>query len=83
MPINGLGDEVLASLDRARASQLVNLPGQRKTRLREVEVSGIDHFVLERELAGYGEVPLIIGFHMPVAQVDAPLRLLYSSGLVG
>ena len=81
--IEDVADKVLISLDQATDTNFVNISEHNSTRFLELDLAGTKHFILERTLTGYGVVPFTIGYHLPASSVDAPLRLLYRSGLVG
>ena len=83
VPFERVADIVLNSLNRATDTNLINISANSSTRFLELDLAGTKHFIIKRTLAGYGAVPLIIGYHLPASSVDAPLRLLYWSGLVG
>ena len=78
-----IGDPVIAALDTAVPSTLIDVSGYKDTRLDEVDVDGIGYFVFRQPLHGYGKVPITIGSYRAAAEVNAPIRLLVWSGLAG
>ncbi len=81
--VERLGDPVLSGLGRAVPSEFADLSAQRNARMHELEVDGVRYFVLRKTLRQYGETPLVIGSYIAAGKVDAPVRLLYTSGLIG
>ncbi len=83
VPLDQVGDRVLASIDQSVPTQIVDLAPERGARLLQLSVDNVKYFVLEQTLRQYGNTPLVIGAYRRAAEVDAPLRLLYLSGFIG
>jgi hypothetical protein len=81
--VERLGDPVLSGLGRAVPFKYADLSAQTYARMDELEVDGVRYFVLRKTLRQYGETPLVIGSYIAAGEVDAPVRLLYTSGLIG
>ncbi|MDP6389328.1 MAG: HAMP domain-containing protein, partial [Alphaproteobacteria bacterium] len=78
-----IGDAVIAALDTAAPSTLIDVSAYPGARIDKLEVDGIGYFVLRRPLQGYGKVPITIATYRAAAEVNAPIRLLVWSGLAG
>ena len=81
--VGQLGDPVISGLHMAVPSDLADLPAGKGAQFFELEAEGTPYFVLRKSLSDYGEIPLVIGIYRAAAEVNAPLRLLYFSGLIG
>jgi len=71
------GDPVIANLFRSPPLDEVGLPPLAGVLAREPSADGKHYFVFAREIAGYGEQPIIVGTYFLKHAVDAPLRLFY------
>lgn len=83
IPVERIGDSVISALGNAVPSNLADLSSFADVRFSELEADGKKYYVLQKPVRQYGETPLVIGIHRTAAEVDAPLRLLYNSGLIG
>jgi adenylate cyclase len=81
--VERLGDRVISGLGRAVPSKFADLSDQKNARIHELEADGIAYFVLRKSLHQYGDLPFVIGIYRVAGEVNAPLRLLYTSGLIG
>jgi len=81
--VEQLGDRVISALGRAVPSKFADLSARKNARMHELEVDGIPYFVLRKTLHQYGETPFVIGIYRAAGEVNAPQRLLYTSGLIG
>ncbi len=77
-----LGDPVLANLDKAEAPPLDDATLTEGTSFRQISVRGTRYFIFERNVRRFGTEAVTIGVHVPAANVDAPIRQLYLSGVV-
>jgi class 3 adenylate cyclase len=79
-----VGDPVLPAIWSARGEPVGEaiLRGSEVTG-RQVEFGGEEHVFIYREIPHYGQAPWLVGFHLPLAQVDAPLDRLMLAGLLG
>ena len=83
VPLDQVGDRVLASIDQAVPTQIVDLAPESDARLLQLTVDNVKYFVLKQTLRQYGDTAFVIGAYRRAAEVDAPLRLLYLSGFIG
>ncbi len=81
--VERLGDPVISGLGKAVPSKFADLSAHKNARMHELEVDGVLYFVLRKTLHQYGNTPLVIGIYRAAGEVNAPLRLLYTSGLIG
>jgi adenylate cyclase len=77
-----LGDPVLANIDKAEAPPLDDATLTEGTSFRQISVRGTRYFIFERTVRRFGAEAVTIGVHVPAANVDAPIRQLYVSGVV-
>ncbi|MHC4138641.1 MAG: adenylate/guanylate cyclase domain-containing protein [Planctomycetota bacterium] len=77
------GDPILAALNRAVPSDLVNVSERKSAQLFELEVNEEDYFIMRQPLKQYGEQPLVMGIYRKAKEINAPVRLLYMSGVTG
>ena len=78
-----LGDSVISGLGTAVPSNIADLSAYKDAQLDELDADGVSYFVLRKPLRQFGEVPLTIGIYRAAAEVDAPMRLLINSGVIG
>lgn len=81
--VERLGDRVISGLGRAVPSKFADLSAHKNARMHELAADGVSYFVLRKTLHQYGETPFVIGIYRAAGEVNAPLRLLYTSGLIG
>ncbi|NNG04522.1 MAG: adenylate/guanylate cyclase domain-containing protein [Inquilinus sp.] len=48
-----------------------------------IELAGVEHTMVYREIDGFGPVPLVLGVHFPTAYVSEEMRRLNQSAFVG
>jgi adenylate cyclase len=76
------GDPVISNfsslppLDEAGITPPVGISAHQHT------VEGERHFVFAREISGYGDLPITIGYYVLARAVDAPLRLFYWASII-
>ena len=83
IPVERLGDSVISGLGTAVPSNIADLSAYRDAQLHELDADGVSYFVLRKPLRQFGEVPLTIGIYRAAAEVNAPVRLLITSGVIG
>ncbi len=83
VPLDLVGDRVLARIDRAVPIQIVEFDGESSTEALQLTVDNVLYFVLKQTLHQYGDTPFVVGAYRRASEVDAPLRLFYLSGLIG
>jgi adenylate cyclase len=83
VPLDLVGDRVLARIDRAVPVQFVELDRDSGAEVLQLTVDNVLYFVLKQTLHQYGDTPFVVGAYRRATEVDAPLRLLYLSGLIG
>jgi len=76
------GDPILAALNRAVPSDLVNISENKSAQLFELEVNGENYYIMRQSLNQYGEQPLVMVICRNANKIDA-VRLLYRSGAIG
>ena len=81
--VGQLSDPVISRLGMAVPSRIADLSADSDAQLDELDADGISYFVLRETLKHYGKTPLVIGIYRAAAEVNAPLKLLYISGLIG
>jgi adenylate cyclase len=81
--IADMDDQVIASLPRAVSVQAGFLPGDAKTKIRQLQVGGVNYLVIMHPIEGYGDEPLIAGTYAKMDVVQATFRPFYIAGLIG
>ncbi len=83
VPLDRVGDPVLARIDQAVPVQFLEIASQSNAEVLQLSVDDVLYFVVRRSLRQFGDTPLVIGAYRRASEVDAPLRMLYLSGLIG
>ena len=81
--VERLGDSVISGLGTAVPSNIADLSAYKDAKIDELDADGVSYFVLRKPLRQFGDVPLTIGIYRAAAEVDAPMRLLINSGVIG
>ena len=77
-----VGDPILAALNRAVPSGLVNVSERKDAQLLELEVNEENYFIMRQPLNQYGEQPLVMGIYRNANKIKV-VKLLYKSGAIG
>ncbi len=83
VPLDRVGDPVLARIDQAVPVQFLEFTSQSDAEMLQLSVNDVLYFVVRKSLRQFGDTPFVIGAYRRASEVDAPLRLLYMSGLIG
>ena len=83
VPLDWVGDPVLARIDQAVPVQFLEFTSQSDAEMLQLSVNDVLYFVVRKSLQQFGDTPFVIGAYRKASEVDAPLRLLYMSGLIG
>ena len=83
VPLDLVGDPVLAHIDQAVPVQFLEFASASDAEMLQLSVDDVLYFVVRKSLHQFGDTPFVIGAYRRAAEVDAPLRLLYMSGLIG
>ena len=83
VPLDRVGDPVLARMDQAVPIRVLGFASPGDAEMLQLSVDGVLYFVLRKSLRQFGDTPFVIGAYRKASEVDAPLRLLYLSGLIG
>jgi adenylate cyclase len=83
VPLDLVGDRVLARIDQAVPVQFLEFASESDAEALQISVDNVLYFVLRQSLHQFGDTPFVIGSYRRASEVDAPLRLLYLSGLIG
>jgi adenylate cyclase len=83
VPLDLVGDRVLARIDQAVPVQFLEFASESDAEALQISVDNVLYFVLRQSLHQFGDTPFVIGSYRRASEVDAPLRLLYMSGLIG
>ena len=81
--LDRVGDPVLARIDQAIPVQFLEFSSQSDVEVLQLSVDDVLYFVVRKSLQQFGDTPLMIGAYRRASEVDAPLRMLYLSGLIG
>ncbi len=83
VPLDRVGDPVLARIDQAVPVQFLEFSSQSDAEILQLSVDDVLYFVVRKSLQQFGDTPLVIGAYRRASEVDAPLRILYLSGFIG
>jgi len=83
IPVAQFGDGVISGLGSATPSSIADLSADKDAQLHTLVADGVSYFVLRKPLRKFGDTPLTIGTYRARADVDAPVRLLTTSGVIG
>ncbi|MGI9414302.1 MAG: adenylate/guanylate cyclase domain-containing protein [Hyphomicrobiales bacterium] len=76
-------DIVLNHLNDAKPFQMHGFEPPEGTDVLELEAGGTRYFVIRKTVSDYGDTPLLIGAYSVAAAVDAPLRAMYRTIVIG
>ncbi|MFQ5974312.1 MAG: adenylate/guanylate cyclase domain-containing protein, partial [Alphaproteobacteria bacterium] len=81
--LDRVGDLVLAKLPSRRPVQGFERAAKGGVLVEELDIFDDTHVVFSREIRSYGDVPWIVGAHVPVDIVNTEFRRLMTAGLAG
>ena len=83
VPLSELDDPVLSNLSKAVPFVQAGLKGPPGAQLSQLDTGEGQFLIITKNIAGYGDTPLVIGAYSPLDAVDGPLRLLTLSLIIG